>query len=236
MAARAEALTPARSGHDGPSSSAAIEVPAPSAEPPGDGSWTFSPTGAGPSAAPLSSAALADAVRAGVRAIVAEDTKRLAEDKKRNDPLRLVLPRFGERDIALGLIPGGELVTATRDAVHDAPTMGHALLEFQIDGAGVVASVRVVDASSDRTDWEELAVRLAKATGARTIRVPSGAKGVALTLEVTSAMKNVSGSAPTDKAITKALRAINDPIDAVLDGTGAPQKVVAVRVVDVHTL
>ena len=200
-------------------------------EPSGDGTWTFSPTGAAPSGTGLSSAALDDALHAGVRAT-------LAEDRKKTHAMRDVLPTFSEHDIELGLFPGGELVTLTRDAVRTslAPDVGHALLEFRIDGAGLVASVRVLDASSDRSEWDEVAADLAKAARAHPVRVPTGSQGLALTLDVTSAMKTLSGLAPTDSALTKAMRAINDPIDSVIDGTSPARRVVAARVVDVHVL
>jgi hypothetical protein len=198
---------------------------------PSDGAWTFSPTGVAPIGSGLSSAALDDAMRAGLRATV-------AEDKKRSNPMRDVLPAYTEHDIELGLFPGGELVTLTRDAVRTslAPSVGHALLEFQIDGAGMVASVRVVDASSDRSAWDEVATDLARTARAHPVRVPTGSHGLALTLDVSSAMKTLSGSTPTDSALTKALRAVNDPIDSVIDGTSPARRVVAARVVDVHVL
>lgn len=225
QARRAPSARPDRSVTGG-----AGEPPPPSVET-GDGTWTFSATGEAPSDTGLSSAALNDAMRAGVRAT-------LAEDKKRSRPTRDVLPAYTAHDIELGLFPGGELVTLTRDAVRTsrAPDVGHALLEFQIDGAGMVASVRVLEASSDRSEWDEVAVDLARAARAHPVRVPSGSQGLALTLDVTSAMKTVSGATPTDSALTKAMRAINDPIDSVIDGTSPPRRVVAARVVDVQIL
>lgn len=225
-ARRAAGARPERSG-----AGAGVE-PFPSApEPSGDGTWTFSATGAAPSGTGLSSAALDDALQAGVRAT-------LAEDKKKSHPMRDVLPAFSEHDIELGLFPGGELVTLTRDAVRTslAPDVGHALLEFRIDGAGLVASVRVLDASSDRSEWDEVAADLAKAARAHPVRVPTGSQGLALTLDVTSAMKTVSGATPTNSALTKAMRAINDPIDSVIDGTSPAGRVVATRVIEVHVL
>ncbi len=215
-----------------PHSATGVAVePLASSEEPSDGTWTFSATGDAPSGTGLSSAALDDALRAGVRAT-------LAEDKKKSHPMRDVLPAYTAHDIELGLFPGGELVSLTRDVVRTslAPDVGHALFEFQIDGAGIVASVRVLDASSDRSDWDDVAADLAKAARAHPVRVPAGSQGLALTLDVTSALKTVSGSTPTDSTLTKALRAMNDPIDSVIDGTSPARRVVAARVVDVHVL
>jgi hypothetical protein len=226
-----EARSSDPAGPEGSSSHEAAEVPTPTAEPAGSGSWTFSPTPPAPSGTQLSSAALDDAVRAGVRATV-------AEGRTRGDPLKQVLGGVTQHDIELGLIPGGEFVTLTRDAVRTsvAPTVGHALLEFQIDGAGILASVHVLDASSNRTPWDQVAAGIAKAARAHVTRVPSGVRGFALTLEVTSAMKTVSGSTPTDGTLTKVLRAISDPFDTAIDGTVPAQRVVAARVADAHVL
>ncbi len=213
------------------SSNEAAKASVPSADPATSGSWEFSPTGLAPSGTQLSSAALDDAIHEAVRLTV-------AEGKKKNDPLKGVLGGFTEHDIELGFIPAGELVTLTRDTVRAsrAPTIGYARLELHIDGAGILASVEVLDASSDRAEWDEVAADIMKAAHGHVARVPSGARGVVLTLEVTSALKTASGRKPTDGAFTKAWRAINDPLDAVIDGTVPAQRVVAARVVDVRAL
>jgi TonB family protein len=118
-----------------------------------------------------------------------------------------------------------------------APDVGRALLEFQIDGAGVVASVRVLDASSGRTEWDEVAAELTReARAAPPQRMPTGSKGVALTVELTSAMKMVSGGTPSNSTLGKIVGAIANPIDAVIDGQTPPQRVVAARVVAVEAL
>lgn len=215
----------------GSSSNEGAGAPVPSAAPASGGSWEFSPTGGAPSGTQLSSAALDDAVHAGVRLTV-------SEGKKKSDPLKGVLGGFTEHDIELGFIPGGELVTLTRDTVRAsrAPTVGYARFELHIDSAGVLASVEVLDASSERAQWDEVAREITKAARGHVARVPTGARGVALTLEVTSAMKTASGSTPTDRALTRVWRAVNDPLDPVIDGTVPAQRVVAARVVDVRAL
>ena len=110
------------------------------------------------------------------------------------------------------------------------------MLEFQIDGAGSVSAVRVLDASSDRDEWEEVAAQIAKAARGHPARVPGGSRGLALKLEVTSAIQSVTGRTPTDKALTKIVRAIGDPIDAIIDSTVPAQRVVAARIVDAQVL
>jgi len=231
--ARAEARPSAvgTAGPEGSSSNAARQAPAPSAEPAGDGSWAFLPTAPASGVTRLASAALDDAVRASVHATV-------AEGRTRDDPMKAVLGGFTQHDLDLGLVPGSEFVGLTRDAVRTsrAPDVGHAMLELQVDGAGLVSSVRVLDASSDRSGWDEAAAQIAKAARSRVARVPSGARGYALRLEVTSTIKTVSGRTPTGSALAKAWRGASDPIDAVLDGNVPAARVVAARIVEVHVL
>jgi hypothetical protein len=224
----------ATAGGTGPARSETKQAPAASSEPaPGDGTWTFSPTGGGsPSGGgPLSGGALEAAVHAGVGATVAEDTKR------RNDSSKRLLPPFTPRDMELGLVPGGALVNLARDRVRRsrAPMVSRALLEFSTDGAGIVASVRVVDASAGRAEWDEVAAEIAAdARGKPPLHVPAGARGVSVTLELTSALKTVNGGTPTDKPLAKALGALTDPVGAVMDSRTPPQRVVASRIVDVQ--
>jgi TonB family protein len=210
-----------------------LPLPAPSSEAAADGSWSFSPTpgGAATGEGSLSGDALGAAVRAGVRATVAEDTRR-QEDFARKHPF----PLFNARDIALGLVPGGELVTLARDIVRRsrAPMNGRALLQFDTDGAGLVASVRVLDVSSGRVEWDQVASEIAASARSRPLRVPTGARGLAVTLEVTSALKTVNGAAPGDKPLAKALGAIMDPVGSLVDATTSAQRVVATRIVDVQ--
>jgi TonB family protein len=213
------------------SSAQAMPSPAPSADSANGGSWSFSPTGPTASGTQLSSAALDDAVRASVHVSV-------AEARTTTDPLRPILGGFTQHDIELGLVPGGEFVNLTRDAIRTsrAPDVGHATLEFQIDAAGRVASVHVLDASSDRTEWDEAAAQIARAARSRVARVPSGSRGFVLRLEVNSSIRTVSGRAPTDKALVKVWRAVNDPVDALIDGNIPATRVVAARIVDMHVL
>jgi hypothetical protein len=145
------------------------------------------------------------------------------------------LPAFSDRDVELGLAPGGALASLTRDLVRrsSVPAVAHAVLELDTDGAGLVASVRVLDVSSSRPDWEEVAAQIATEARAKPpLKVPAGAKGIALKLEVTSAMKKIDGTTPANGALDKVWGAIKDPIGAATNGP--PVRVVAARVVDVQ--
>jgi hypothetical protein len=152
--------------------------------------------------------------------------------------MKSILGGVSPHDIELGLVPGGELVNLTRDTVRtsDAPDVGHAMLEFRLDGTGTVVSARVLDASSDASRWAEVATEIVKAARARPSKVSRDAQGYLLKLEVTSAIGSASGRTPTDAALTKVWRAINDPVDAVIDGTVPAQRVVAARIVDLQVL
>jgi hypothetical protein len=197
----------------------------------GGNTWTFAPAEPASSGTRLSSAAFDDAVRGSVRAEVVASSKR-------HNPLKRALGGYSQHDIELGFIPGGEFVNLTRDAVRTsmAPTVGHAVFEFLIDANGTLTSVHILDASSDRSDWDQVAAEIAKAASGHVTRIPRGGQAVAMTLDVTSSLRTLSGQSPTDSALTKALRAIDDPIDTVIDGTSAPQRVVTAHVVDVEVL
>ncbi|MGD0524690.1 MAG: hypothetical protein ABSE49_06090 [Polyangiaceae bacterium] len=201
-----------------------------SSEPPAsDGSWTFSPTttGSPAPAGPLGGAALGEATRAGIAATVAEESRKDEERRQR-------LPVFTPHDVALGLAPGGVLVSLSRELVRRSrvPLVSHAVLQFDTDGAGLVASFRVLDASDGRAEWGEVAAQIAADARARPLTVPSGARGVAVTVDVSSKMKTVNGADANQSAIDKALGALNDPTGAV--AAGPPVRVIASHIVDVR--
>jgi hypothetical protein len=213
----------------GAASSQSPEATIPSAEPAASGSWTFSPTSVPTGDTKLSAAALDDAVRAGTRDTVAEG---------RSNPLKPNIGGFSQHDIELGLVPGGELVSLTRDTVRtsDAPTVGNAMLEFEIDAAGAMVSAHVLDASSDWERWVDVAKEIVKAARARPSKTSRGGRRFALKLQVSSAIKTIGGLAPTDSAVTKVLRAIRDPLDTLAEGAVPQQRIVAARIVEVEAL
>jgi hypothetical protein len=236
--ASAAHLEPRRTGATSAEVAGAASA-APSAEvPASDGTWTFSATagastgGGGAGDAGLAPGALAAATRAGVNATLSA--------QEAAAPKRSILPTYTGQDLSLGLAPGGQYVSVTRDAVRTslAPEIGHALLEFRTDGAGALVSVHVVNASSDPGAWEEVARDLAAgASRFHTERVPSGRNGLSVLLEVTSERKTLSGETPSDDNALKAIYgAITDPLDKLVDSKGTTRRVVAARVVSVHPL
>ena len=222
-------------------SAASVEAPpgpAASSEPgAADGSWTFSPTIPGspaPGTGALSGSGLGSATQGAVGAVVAEDVKKRQAFARSHG----VLPTFTPHDLELGIVPGGQLVSITRDLVRRSltPDTGRALLEFDTDGKGVIASVRVLDASSDRREWDRVAAQIMnEARATAPLQVPGGASGLSVTLEVTSAMKTVNGSSATGRStLGKVWGAVSDPLGTAADATTPPLRVVASRIVDVR--
>ena len=204
------------------------------AEPGGDGTWTFTPTkpggGAGGVAAVDSTSALGHATAAGVGAVLAE-AQRKAEDRGRKPLI------FTSRDLDLGLAPGGQYVSLARDRVRNSlvPQESHALLEFWTDKRGLVARVRVLDASSDPRAWADAANALVEdAHSAYPLKIPSNADGLIVTLDVKSVLQTLSGASPNQSGIAKAISAIQNPVDAVLDSKVTPVRIVAAKVVQVE--
>ena len=209
-------------------------VPEPSSEPSAtppvaqetDGTWTFSPTtGAGTSSGPLAGRSLDSAVRAGIDATLAQE---------RTDPSRRrLMPTIDPRDIELGLAPGSAIASIARDLVRRsrAPDAGHAVLQFDSDGSGAIAAFRVLDATSGRAEWEEVAAQIAAEARTRPpLHVARGARGLSITIDVTSEMRTASGARTDLGTLDKIVGAINDPI-----GTATrtpPQRVVVARLVD----
>jgi len=189
------------------------------------GEWSLSPSG-GPGAptGSLAGPSLDAAVRDGVRATLAE------ERAARGPDTRAVLPPFGPRDIELGLAPGGALVTIARDVARRsrAPDTSHATLQLDSDAAGVIATARVLEASSGRAEWDEVAAQIAAAARARPpLHVPVGARGLAVTIEMTSRL----GDARPAGVLSGALGVVNDPLG--LAAREPPRRVVTARMVDV---
>ena len=215
-----------------PSPSSSSETPALAAprETADDGSWTFSPTRGASGGAALPQG-LARGGEVGVREAQAEEEKKAVAQAP---PIH-----YTPQDFSLGLVPGGRFVGITRDDVRTSlvPDISRALLEFDTNREGIVITVRVLDVSSDRVSWDDVAaaLRTELSTG-RPERVPPGANGVAVVLEVISTLKTANGTAPTKGAFETLVRAINNPVDVALEGKQSAHREVAVRIVDVKAL
>lgn len=167
--------------------------PAPAQEEPsGEATWTFSPNaaGSGPSSGPLAGRALDRAVRAGIDATLAQDRE---ADARRS----AMIPSFTPHEIGLGLAPGGGLASLGRDIARRSrvPDGSQAELQFDTNAAGVVVAFRVLEATSARFEWEEVAQAIAAASREKpAMRVPEGWRGVAVTLHVSCELRTVDGA------------------------------------------
>jgi hypothetical protein len=143
--------------------------------------WSFRPGGPPPADSARTGDGLASAVRRGVAATVREELREAAA----RDAHRTV-PEYGERDLSLGLTPGGELVALSEDAVRRSlvPDVGYADLRFDADERGVVVAADVVNASSAWAEWQRAAHEVV--TSAPTLRMPREAHGLAIVVRVES--------------------------------------------------
>ncbi len=211
-----------------PPQPAASAAAAPTTANPADDAWSFSAAPQGGRAGGAGGA-LGRATSAGVGAVVAEAERRAAARERKPKT-------FTQDEWNLGLVPGGQYATLTRDRVRTSltPMNGHALLEFWTDRRGLVARVRVLDASSDRRAWDDVADALAQdAHAAYPLKIPDDAEGLIITLDVTSVMKTLSGASPTASTFGKILGAIQDPLDTLADSKAPPQRLVTAKIVGV---
>ena len=119
------------------------------------------------------------------------------------------------------------------------PTEGRALLRLDSNSAGVVERVQVLDVSSGYAEWQEVAAQIAASARSKPpIRLPTGAHGASITIEVTSAMRTNDGGTPSHSTVGKIVGAITHPLDtAVAAASHEPLvHVVKARVVDVEYL
>jgi hypothetical protein len=157
-------------------------VPGPSSAPPetpdtaapSASTWSFSPTGpidlrigsswkdvVTASSAPRPPPSADEWVRGG------DFARRLSDDMRAHD-------------LATGHSIAGPLVTAAHEAASPrvAPDVGRATIEIDSDASGEVVAARVVDASTDRARWEDVAEQIRRSMAHKRLRVPSGARGV----------------------------------------------------------
>jgi len=101
-----------------------------------------------------------------------------------------------EGDRALGLGGGGTVVRAVHDAALAVAAIrdGSASIEVTTDAAGRVLAVHAFDVTSDEATWNEVARAIAGALLGRNVRVPPGARGVAVTVRVEVAVRTASGA------------------------------------------
>jgi len=102
-----------------------------------------------------------------------------------------------DRRIGLGF--GGPVASAVHAAastVNNAPQTGQATFEAIIDRHGRAQSVSVLSVNGDLSAWQNVADHVLRILRARSIRVPPGARGLAVTLRVVARYQLPSGAVP----------------------------------------
>lgn len=171
-AALAEAFVPVRVAPPLASSSSAPE--APEAPAPSDTTWSFSPTAPQDLAIGTYWKSVVEASSA------ARPTPSTDELARNGDFHRRLSDDMRARDVATGHSIAGPLVSAAREAASPrlAPDVGTVTIEIDADASGEIVAARVVDASSDRAQWEDVAREIRRSMAHRRLRVPAGAHGV----------------------------------------------------------
>jgi hypothetical protein len=234
---------------DGPSGPSEPGEPAPVAAPgpprPADSAgqpWTYSPTAPvgsvwiGLRASPNGASSLTGSGRVGQgRGRAGQDDGAPPSATGAADSVRAALE---SQDLEMGLSAGGPLVGPTRDAVRTSlvPDFAHALLEFTTDETGLVVSVRVLDSNSDVHVWDEVAQKITADARKKPLRVPRGAQGLAVTMQVESKMVSASGHDLREGTLKRIVSGMFDPTDLLLDSQDKPQRVVQARVVSERRL
>jgi len=136
------------------------------------------------------------------------------------------------RDLELGLMGDGPVVSALKDTTRAAPgpLAGHAIFAVTIDATGNVLHIGVESSSGDRSAWDEIARDSTAALSQRKLRVPSGAKGLAFRIAIDSAMQLPSGG---QHAITP--EGLGGRFD-VSDIGASRQRVIAAHTISASTL
>ena len=97
-------------------------------------------------------------------------------------------------DVERGLGRGGPVVSALEEVARtsDAPVRGIATFEVTVDRSGK-ADVRLDSADAEATSWAELARSMSDAVAKKAVRVPSGARGLRVTVQIDARVQYPNG-------------------------------------------
>ena len=97
-------------------------------------------------------------------------------------------------DVAIGMSRGGAALAAVEDAArsNDAPSDGHATFEIVVGREGKVEA-RVLAAGADLPGWERVAAEAARGLDPRRVRLPSGARGWRVVVDVEAKVELADG-------------------------------------------
>jgi hypothetical protein len=101
-------------------------------------------------------------------------------------------------DADVGLARGGAVADAIRSAtsVVDSPRNGTAVFLARTDAAGLVVVLEPTSVSSDFSAWQNVAKRALHTLRDKRLRIPRGAQGLSISLEVRSHVQLPSGHDP----------------------------------------
>jgi hypothetical protein len=161
------------------------------AAPADSGSWSFPstrPTGV-PLGDLLGNKGIVIAPGAGSGAAVAEAPPARGISKSGG-----LVEGLDQADFAKGQGRGGAVLASVEAAArsNDAPTIGRVVFDVTVDRANVV-TVSVVSASEDFRGWSNLAGAIATGVRSRKTRIPPGAQGLRVRVEVDAAVKYPDG-------------------------------------------
>lgn len=124
-------------------------------------------------------------------------------------------------DVATGHSIAGPLVSAAHEAASPnvAPDVGTATIEIEADASGEIVAAHVVDASSDRARWEDVAEQIRRSMAHKPLRVPAGARGVRAHVRIVADRTLPSGERTSVHA--------GAAPDEVCDGSGPTRRCVA---------
>ncbi len=103
-----------------------------------------------------------------------------------------------QRDTELGLGPHGPIVGVLEQQVHRStiPLEATALFRARVDERGRLVELTLLEANAGYRDWQAVGQRARQALAVRTLRVPDGARGIALDIRVVSREQLPSGADP----------------------------------------
>jgi hypothetical protein len=123
-----------------------------------------------------------------------EDEARAAHERANAAAGAAMRGALHDRDVSLGLGGGGPVVAALEAAVRAsvAPDESHATLVAVADASGVVIRVDV-ESATDNSSYHAVAEDLLERLRSHSVRIPAGARGLAMRIDVTSVLARPSG-------------------------------------------
>ncbi len=177
------------------------ELPAPSAAPSGSAAptagegWTFSPTGRGPMDLGLGSAR-------GPKSFTYDPNAKAAATEGQGPPRSItggLAEALDEEDAKRGMSRGAPVKVAVDAAAHtsDAPGEGKAVFDVAVDATGE-CHINLLSSNGDFEQWNRLAAVIRNHLAGKRVRVPPGARGLRVVVEVEARQQFPDGTTAKD--------------------------------------